>query len=97
MCINAQHIKHSRQYRRGISTQHNTFLGESIEGDVNEPVEPNKEDIRKEPFSLPSGFTWDTLNIENAEEVCLSLLELMFLLFVQRKQILFIFNDDMSN
>jgi len=44
-------------------------LGESIEGDVNEPVEPNKEDIRKEPFSLPSGFTWDTLNIENAEEL----------------------------
>lgn len=31
----------------------------------NEPIEPDKkiEDIRKEPYSLPQGFMWDTLDV----------------------------------
>jgi len=44
-------------------------LGESIEADVNEPVEADKEHVRAEPFSLPGGFTWDTLDIENTEQL----------------------------
>jgi len=44
-------------------------LDESIDANVNEPVEENKADIRQQPFSLPSGFTWDTLNIENTDEL----------------------------
>merc|ERR550519_909212 len=44
-------------------------LGESIEGDVNEPVEADKEHVRQEPFSLPGGFVWDTLDIESADQL----------------------------
>lgn len=34
---------------------------------VNEPIEANKtdEDIRQEPYGLPDGFQWDTLNLED--------------------------------
>uniref|UniRef100_A0A3B3QZF5 Glycylpeptide N-tetradecanoyltransferase n=1 Tax=Paramormyrops kingsleyae TaxID=1676925 RepID=A0A3B3QZF5_9TELE len=31
------------------------------------PIEPDKENIRQEPYSLPQGFTWDTLDLSNAE------------------------------
>lgn len=33
---------------------------------VNEPIEPDKEisEIRAEPYSLPDGFQWDTLNLD---------------------------------
>lgn len=27
------------------------------------PVEPDKDNIRKEPYSLPQGFTWDALDL----------------------------------
>lgn len=40
-------------------------LGEEISNDINEPVEGDKEEIREEPFSLPSGFIWDTLDLGN--------------------------------
>lgn len=32
---------------------------------VNRPIEPDKpiESIRSEPYTLPEGFHWDTLNI----------------------------------
>ncbi|KAK0074225.1 hypothetical protein PV325_009175 [Microctonus aethiopoides] len=32
---------------------------------VNEPIEPNKTSIRSEPYSLPSDFQWDTLNLDD--------------------------------
>lgn len=46
-------------------------LGDEISDNVNEPIEPNKsiEEIRKEPLSLPQGFQWDTLNIDDADVV----------------------------
>jgi len=39
---------------------------------VNEigPIEPEKEEIRSEPYSLPSEFQWDTLDLANSKEVC---------------------------
>ena len=38
---------------------------------VNEPIEPNKplSEIRPEPYSLPSGFVWDTLVLDNPKTV----------------------------
>lgn len=32
----------------------------------NEPIEPDRqpEEIRAEPYSLPDGFQWDTLNLD---------------------------------
>lgn len=33
------------------------------------PIEPDKENIRQEPYSLPQGFMWDTLDLSNAEVV----------------------------
>jgi len=44
-------------------------LGDEIAADTNEPVEGDKDNVRQDPFSLPGGFTWDTLDIENAEQL----------------------------
>lgn len=33
------------------------------------PIEPDKENIRQEPYSLPQGFMWDTLDLSNSEVV----------------------------
>lgn len=33
------------------------------------PIEPDKENVRQEPYSLPQGFMWDTLDLSNAEVV----------------------------
>lgn len=32
----------------------------------NEPIEPDRrlDEIRPEPYSLPDGFVWDTLNLD---------------------------------
>ncbi|KAM5235407.1 glycylpeptide N-tetradecanoyltransferase 2 [Ctenodactylus gundi] len=30
-------------------------------------IEPDKDNVRQEPYSLPQGFTWDTLDLSNAE------------------------------
>ncbi|ELW47409.1 Glycylpeptide N-tetradecanoyltransferase 2 [Tupaia chinensis] len=30
-------------------------------------IEPDKENVRQEPYSLPQGFMWDTLDLSNAE------------------------------
>lgn len=27
------------------------------------PVEPDKDNIRQEPYTLPPGFTWDALDL----------------------------------
>lgn len=40
-------------------------LGEEFDDSVNEPVEPPKDNIRQEPYSLPDQFTWDTLDIHD--------------------------------
>ena len=33
------------------------------------PIEVDKENIRQEPYSLPQGFMWDTLDLSNADVV----------------------------
>ena len=33
------------------------------------PIKPLQEHVRQEPYSLPQGFHWVTLNSSNAEEV----------------------------
>ena len=39
---------------------------------MNEPIEPDKpaSEIRQEPYSLPAGFIWDTLMLDNTQTVC---------------------------
>lgn len=32
-------------------------------------IEPDKDHIREEPYSLPLGFSWDTLDLGNAAVV----------------------------
>lgn len=38
---------------------------------MNEPIEPNlpKDQIRQEAYSLPEGFIWETLDLEDAKVV----------------------------
>ncbi|XP_011495027.1 PREDICTED: glycylpeptide N-tetradecanoyltransferase 2 [Ceratosolen solmsi marchali] len=31
----------------------------------NEPIEPDKVSVRADPYSLPAGFHWDTLNVDD--------------------------------
>ncbi|XP_051894375.1 glycylpeptide N-tetradecanoyltransferase 1-like [Pristis pectinata] len=40
-------------------------LGEVVT--VHGPIEPDKANIRQEPYSLPQGFLWDALDLGNAE------------------------------
>lgn len=49
---------------RKVRLNYVSFADEKIT--VNEPIEANKEpsEIRAEPYSLPDGFQWDTLNLD---------------------------------
>lgn len=43
---------------------HSSLL--SLAGEVvntHGPVEPDKDNIRQEPYTLPQGFTWDALDL----------------------------------
>lgn len=59
------------------------------------PIEADKENIRQEPYSLPQGFMWDTLDLSNADvvstvfvsvtkthSVCLLELQLMIVFYI---------------
>jgi hypothetical protein len=38
---------------------------------VNDPIETKSiEEIKKDPYQLPSNFYWDTLDINHRETVC---------------------------
>lgn len=37
------------------------LLGEVV--NTHGPVEPDKDNIRQEPYTLPQGFTWDALDL----------------------------------
>lgn len=52
-------------------TQPVPTMEEKIEQTVNEPIEPEKpvSEIRKEPFDLPNGFEWNTLDIGDPDIV----------------------------
>jgi len=47
------------------------FADEEIR--TNEPIEADKplEELRQEPYSLPAGFCWDSLDIDNPIVVCM--------------------------
>ncbi|XP_041478649.1 glycylpeptide N-tetradecanoyltransferase 2-like [Lytechinus variegatus] len=51
------------------ATQPVPNLEENVSMEVNEAVEPDKTEIRKEPYSLPNGFSWDTLDIHSEAEL----------------------------
>ncbi|XP_072028638.1 glycylpeptide N-tetradecanoyltransferase 2-like [Amphiura filiformis] len=40
-------------------------LEEKVDGEINEPVEPDKTDVRQDCYSLPGQFQWDTLDVHN--------------------------------
>ena len=46
-------------------------LGSAIPNGINEPIEPNKqiEEIKQDAFSLPSGFKWSDLDINNHDQL----------------------------
>ncbi|XP_035205823.1 glycylpeptide N-tetradecanoyltransferase 2-like [Stegodyphus dumicola] len=62
------HEEAARKHFEFWDTQPVPKIGDEISPDANEPIEPDKciEDIRKEPLTLPQGFQWDTLDIDNA-------------------------------
>lgn len=47
------------------------FSDEEVGENVNEAIEPDKkiEDIKQEPYNLPDGFKWDTLDLTNEDVV----------------------------
>lgn len=51
------------------STQPVPKLDESVNTSFNGSIEPDRpvESIRQTPYSLPDGFRWDTLDLENSE------------------------------
>ena len=57
-------------------TQPVPAIEEKIEESVNEPIEPDKpiSEVRQEPYNLPDGFEWNTLDIDDPDIVscCLS-------------------------
>jgi len=46
-------------------------LGELVEGQVNEPLDPNTdvEQVRKEPYKMPAGFDWCVIDVHDADEL----------------------------
>jgi glycylpeptide N-tetradecanoyltransferase len=46
-------------------------LGAAIPKGTNEPIQPNKpvEEIKQDPFSLPDGFKWDDIDLNNKDEL----------------------------
>lgn len=48
----------SRQHLQGFLL---SLVGEVV--NTHGPVEPDKDNIRQEPYTLPQGFTWDALDL----------------------------------
>lgn len=46
-------------------------LGTVIPKGTNEPIQPNKpiEEIKKEPFSLPDGFKWEEIDLNQDDQL----------------------------
>ncbi|PRD26323.1 UNVERIFIED_CONTAM: Nmt1 [Trichonephila clavipes] len=57
----------ARKHFEFWDTQPVPKIGDEISANANEPIEPDKsvDEIRKEPLSLPQGFHWDTLDIDD--------------------------------
>lgn len=52
-------------------TQPVPAIEEKVEETVNGPIEPEKpvSEIRQDPYHLPDGFEWNTLDIDDPETV----------------------------
>ncbi|XP_042897135.1 glycylpeptide N-tetradecanoyltransferase 2 isoform X2 [Parasteatoda tepidariorum] len=61
------HEEAIRKHFEFWDTQPVPKISDEIGANANEPIEPDKtiDEIRKEPLSLPQGFQWDTLDIDN--------------------------------
>ncbi|GBM58624.1 Glycylpeptide N-tetradecanoyltransferase 1 [Araneus ventricosus] len=61
------HEEAARKHFEFWDTQPVPKIGDEISPTANEPIEPDKpiDEIRKEPLSLPQGFQWDTLDIDD--------------------------------
>lgn len=57
-------------------TQPVPAIEEKIEETVNEPIEADKpvSEVRQEPYNLPDGFEWNTLDIEDPDIVSFTLI-----------------------
>lgn len=42
---------------------------EELNEPINEALEPERSQIRKTPYSLPAGFVWDTLDLDDSAVV----------------------------
>merc|ERR1719495_2824427 len=49
------------------NTQPVPKINEEVGKNVNEAIEPDKcvDDIKQDPYNLPDGFQWDTLDLTN--------------------------------
>ncbi|KAL7647000.1 UNVERIFIED_CONTAM: hypothetical protein RMT77_002257 [Armadillidium vulgare] len=62
-------LQDQRQEFQFWSTQPVPSIDEDISATINEPIEQNKSinDIRQDPYNLPSGYKWDTLDLKDPE------------------------------
>ncbi|KAL7286435.1 glycylpeptide N-tetradecanoyltransferase [Trichogramma pretiosum] len=63
MAVHALSEKKEQKSYEFWNTQPVPKLDEKIE--TNEAIEPDKESVRAEPYSLPEGFHWDTLSLDD--------------------------------
>jgi hypothetical protein len=65
-----QKLVRSSQHFVSISTL-SDFCSADEDITVNEPIEPDTPftEIRPEPYTLPQGFVWDTLSLDNPQTV----------------------------
>ena len=58
----------------GRLSDHAPSAATDEKADGNEPLEGDKavSEVRAEPYSLPEGFKWDTLNLDDPEQVRLT-------------------------
>lgn len=65
-----QKLVRSSQHFVSISTL-SDFCSADEDITVNEPIEPDTpfSEIRPEPYTLPQGFVWDTLSLDNPQTV----------------------------
>jgi len=61
--------KASKKHFEFWDTQPVPKLDDKISLHTNESVEGDKQDIRQEPFSLPPGFEWDTLDLGDEDQL----------------------------
>lgn len=88
------HSKGNKQAEKKFefwSTQPVPQFGQSVNEGVNQPIEPDKTEVRPDPFSVPEGFFWDTLDIMK-DETLAEVYELLRDHYVEDDDSMFRFN-----